>query len=133
MVRSTMHTPAWSALSTNAQALYPHLKLEWKGPQHNNNGKVMLSVRQAARLLGVSMTTANKAFHDLQAKGFVVVTKLGCPGLDGSASGHQYEITEIVLPGDDKRPRRLYKDWRPKNDYDVRKGAANNPQGKNGK
>ena len=53
MIRTTMEAPAWRALSTTAQALYPWIKLEWRGPKANNNGKIRLSVRDAARRLGV--------------------------------------------------------------------------------
>jgi len=38
LIRTTMEEPAYSALSTAAQALYPWLKLEWHGPDANNNG-----------------------------------------------------------------------------------------------
>ena len=50
----TLDTPAWRALSTAAQALYPWLVMEFKGKNYNNNGKIRLSVRQAA--LTVSYT-----------------------------------------------------------------------------
>ncbi len=52
MIRTTMETPAWRALSPTAQALYPWLKFEWRGPQANNNGKLSLPVREAAKRLG---------------------------------------------------------------------------------
>ena len=63
-----MQYPAWRALSPKAQALYPWLKMEWKGHKANNNGKTSLGVRQAAKCMGVSNDTATKAFHELQAK-----------------------------------------------------------------
>ena len=58
MIRNTMSTEAWRALSPCAQALYPWLKLEWHGPRSNNNGRISLSVRQAAERMGVSINTA---------------------------------------------------------------------------
>src|SRR6056297_2708767 len=70
LVRQNMMTPAWRALSVHAQALYPWLKLEWKVPRANNNGKIAMSVRQAARLLGCSKETAGRALRDLQQKGW---------------------------------------------------------------
>ena len=51
LTRRMMETPAWKALSPTAQALYPWLKFEFKGPKFNNNGKINLSVRQAAERL----------------------------------------------------------------------------------
>ena len=70
-------TDAWRALGTASHSLFILLSLEWNGPNYNNNGKISLSVRQAAERMGVSRDTAAKAFRDLQAKGFIVVTKGG--------------------------------------------------------
>ena len=39
LVRNMMETPAWRALSPMAQALYPWLRLEWRGVNFNNNGQ----------------------------------------------------------------------------------------------
>ena len=63
------------------------MKFEFKGPKFNNNGKINLSVRQAAKRLGVTKNTAVKAFHDLQAKGFIVVTEVGHLGVAGHGQG----------------------------------------------
>ena len=135
MIRTTMETPAWRALSTTAQALYPWLKLEWRGPQANNNGKIRLSVREAAERLGVSdQNTAARAFHDLQAKGFLVLTEHAVLGIEGAAKSPAYELTELALPyGDKPDGRKLYRDWRPGADFPVHKARAHNPKGKTGK
>ena len=53
LILSTMQEPAWRALSTAAQSLYLLLKLEWRGPNNTYNGKIRLSVRQAAERMGV--------------------------------------------------------------------------------
>ena len=125
-------TSAWRALSCAARNLYLVLKFEWKGPKANNNGHIALSVRQAADQLGVSLDTASKAFHDLQAKGFIAVTEIGHPGVHGSASGHRYEITELpVLP--ENAGQKLYLQWKPGSDFEVIKAKAHNPTGRNGK
>ncbi|MBU2962085.1 hypothetical protein KO516_14950 [Citreicella sp. C3M06] len=97
-MRNVMEKPAWQALSTTAQALYPWLKLEWRGPDNSNNGPIRLSVRQAAARLGVGPDTAYHAFHDLQRKGFLVATEAARLGLEGAAKGACYEIIEIMLP-----------------------------------
>ena len=91
MFRATLQSPAWAALSTTAQALYPFVKLEWRGPNSNNNGRIQFSYRQAAKALGVSVNTAMRAFHDLVAKGFLVVTEMGALGSDGDARGPSYD------------------------------------------
>ena len=133
LFRATMETPAWRALSATAQALYPWVRLEWKGPKANNNSKISLSVRQAADRLGVTRDTANKAFQDLQAKGFLVITECGTLGSTGEAKAHLYEITELPLPhGRERNGRRLFEKW-DGNDFAVSKMRANNPRGLNGK
>lgn len=134
MLRPTMQEPAWRALSTTAQALYPWLKFEWHGPEMNNNGKIRLSVRQAVECIGgISKSTAARAFQELQAKGFIVITEHARLGVDGAACSPAYEITELKMPGTEKGQdgRKMYRDWRPGRDFPVHKANANNPVGKN--
>jgi len=123
MVRHTMNTPAWRALSQSAQALYPWVKLEWKGPNANNNGRIALSVRQAAEAMGSSINTAARAYHDLQAKGFLVVRRGAHLGVKGKASTPEFEITEIPMPGPNAKASRLYAQWREGADFPVQKAA----------
>lgn len=134
LLRSTIATEAWRALRPVAQALYPWLVLKWNGPQFNNNGKIRLSVRQAAEMLGVSRNTAALGFHDLQAKGFICVTRQAQLGVGGEASAPMYELTELAMPGADKKHgRKLFRDWKPGHDFHVQKAVAHNPTGANGK
>lgn len=98
MPRRLLSSEAWKAMSPKAQMTYIWLRLEWKGPQYNNNGKIKLSYRQAANLLGIGVNAAMKGFHELQAKGFIVVTQLGALGVEGMARGPAYELTDIGLP-----------------------------------
>ncbi|TIV01715.1 MAG: helix-turn-helix domain-containing protein [Mesorhizobium sp.] len=135
MIRRTMEEPAWRALSTTAQALYPWLKFEWRGPDANNNGQIRLSVRQAADRLGVSRATAARAFHELQAKGFLVMTEFACLGVDGAAKSPAFALTELKERLAEKRQdgRKLYRDWKPGRDFPVHRAETNNPRGINGK
>jgi len=133
LIRHTMEEPAWRALSSSAQALYPWLKLEWRGPDANNNGKISLSVRQAAAAMGVIPETASNAFHDLQRKGFIVQTRPACLGIEGAAKSATYEITELKMPGAERDGRKLYRDWRPGHDFPVQTPSSNNPNGINGR
>ena len=128
MTRALMQTNAWRSLSTTAQALYPWVRLEWKGPKANNNGKISLSVRQAAERLGVSKDTAARAFQELQAKGFLHVKETASLGVHGHGRCFKFEITEISLvPARDGR--HLYKTWTKGNDYEVTKAVPANPRG----
>jgi hypothetical protein len=126
-----METPAWRALSTTAQALYPWIKLEWRGLEYNNNGKIRLSVRQAAARMGVNIKTAARAFLELQGKGFIVQTEFAYLGIAGAARSPAYEITELKMPGAEGDGRKLYRDWKPGSDFPVHVSHANNPLGKN--
>lgn len=132
MLRATMQTEAWRALSPTAQALYPWFKFEWRGPNANNNGKISLSVRQAAECVGCNKNTAGKAIHDLQAKGFLFITGHARLGFDGEAKSPTFEVTEIAPVGQHEG-RKLYRDWRPGKDFPVTKAPVQNPAGRAGK
>lgn len=130
--REFLECPAWRALSLSGKAIYPFVVMEWHGPKNNKNGKIRLSVRQAAEKAGMGNNAAARAFHDLQAKGFLHVTKAGCLGSDGEARGPSYEITEKQMPGLDRQnARRLFDKWKPGQDFPVVKHNANNPTGRN--
>jgi hypothetical protein len=133
MLRHTMEEPAWRALSSTAQALYPWLKLEWRGPEANNNGKIRLSTRQAALRMGVQPNTAGEAFRDLQRKGFIVQTEAAFLGVGGEAKCPAFELTELKLPGAERDGRKLYREWEAGKDFEVASANANNPTGANGK
>jgi hypothetical protein len=133
MLRPTMEEPAWRALSSTAQALYPWIKLEWRGPDANNNGKIQLSARQAGAKMGVSKDTAAEGFRDLQRKGFIVQTEAACLGIEGEAKSPSYEVTELKLPGAEKDGRKLYREWAHGKDFPIAVATSNNPLGSNGR
>lgn len=60
--------PAWQSLSMNARCLEMELKALYDG---TNNGKLFLSIREAAKRLGIADNTASKAFKELEEKGFI--------------------------------------------------------------
>lgn len=132
-----LQTPAWSALSTTAQALYLWLRLEWNGsddPVRNNNGDLHFSLRQGCKAMGIkSRETIGKAFRDLQEKGFIRVTKPACLGLEGVAKAPAYALTDKPLSGKCGPGEHLYKEWKPGEEFDVVRGRVNNPLGIGGK
>ncbi len=134
VTRRMLQTSAWRALSPKAQALYLWVKLEWHGPRFNNNGKLQFSCRQAALAMGIGVNAAMIGFRELQAKGFIVVTRPGALGVEGEARGPSYELTEVPLPGSSNQiGRRLYEQWSEGKDFAVIKHQANNPTGRNGR
>ena len=127
----TLSSPAWRALSSAAQALYPWLVMEFKGTQFNNNGKIRLSVRQAALKMGVSKDTAARAFYDLQAKGFIKVKKGGSLGISGMGKCPEYEITDIILPENGRKANDHFKEWTEGKDFEIFRHPVKNAKGKN--
>ena len=117
---SVMQTPAWRALSIPAQALYPWLKLEWRGTKFNNNGKLRLSTRQAAERMGCNLKTAMRGFQDLQAKGFIIQTEGACLGTEGMGKSPAYELTEIVPAGQQGPGKQLFMNWTEGHDFPVK-------------
>lgn len=129
---SVMHTPAWRALTPTAQALYVWLKLEWRGAKFNNNGKLRLSVRQAAERMGCNLKTAMRGFQDLQAKGFIIQTEGACLGTEGMGKSPAYELTEIAPSGGQGPGKQWFMNWSEGHDFPVKVMSASNPTGRNG-
>lgn len=117
-------------MTWNAQAAYPWVKLEWKGPSANNNGKVQISTRQLAERLACNHKTAARALQELQEKGWLVATQAATLGLHGKARATLFEVTEFACPPRD-RPRLLFREWQQGRDFPVAKVMANNPEGRN--
>lgn len=117
---SVMQSPAWRALSPTAQALYPWIKLEWRGAKFNNNGDLRLSVRQAADRMGCAINTAMRGFQDLQAKGFIIQIEGACLGTEGMGKSPAYELTEIPTKGAQGPGKRLFANWSQGHDFPVK-------------
>ena len=125
---SVLDTEAWRSLSSAAQALFPWLVMEFRGVKFNNNGKIRLSVRQAAERMGVARDTAARAFHDLQAKGFLLVKKGASLGVSGHGKCPEYEITFITNVHNG--PSKLYLTWSDNEEFEIFKHPVKNPTGK---
>jgi len=69
-----LDSPAYRSLSCPARCLLVELYALHNGV---NNGELYLSVREAARRLGVGNTTAWRAFGELEAKGFIRARQRG--------------------------------------------------------
>lgn len=65
---------AWRSLSGPAVKVWIELRCRYNG---NNNGNLSLSWDEGARLLGLGKTTVGRAFKELEAKGFIVMTQRG--------------------------------------------------------
>ncbi len=71
---------AWRGLSGNAMKVYLELCTRYtvKGDGiTNNNGELTLSLDEAARLLKMGKSTAQRALIELEEKGFIKLCKKG--------------------------------------------------------
>lgn len=69
-----LKSEAWRSLSGAAVKVFLELHTRFNG---SNNGNVRLSYAEAAEALGMGKATVQRAFDDLQAKGFVVLERKG--------------------------------------------------------
>ena len=121
LTRREMDCEAWRNLSSAAQSLYPWLRMEWKGKQTDTNGRLFLSIRQAAKAMGKNQKTCMTAFQQLQAKGYIVVTKGACLGILGQGKSHHFRLTNepTVKNGRTIPPTFDFLKWKLGHDFPV--------------
>lgn len=126
LIHQTMDTLAWRALTPAAKALYPLLKRK-VGGNTGLNGQIGLGVREAAEYLGTNKDTAARAFHDLEAKGFIVACKVGHLGYAGHGKATEWRLTELgtgaKLNEGGKRTAD-FRSWQPGRDFPVGRGTT---------
>jgi DNA-binding transcriptional MocR family regulator len=84
---------AWQALDGNGRALYVELARRYRGP-NSNNGKIPYSVREAAKVLNVGRSTAQRCFKRLMAHGFLRISKRSGFSMKGRVST-EWLLTEF--------------------------------------
>jgi hypothetical protein len=94
LLKETLSTPAWRALSHGARSLYIALKLRYSS-NFKNNGKIYLSQRDARHELGSGFEEIGNWFRELQHYGFIVQTQAGCLGVDGHGLAPHWRLTEV--------------------------------------
>jgi DNA-binding GntR family transcriptional regulator len=110
-----LETPAWQSLDCVARSLYVEIARRYRGP-NSNNGKIPYSVREAATALGISKDTANRAFLDLQDRGFAKVAKGSGFNIKGRVS-REWSLTEFSddRAGKHVEPTKEFMRWQPPN------------------
>lgn len=106
-----MDTDAFRHASAYAQALYGHLKRRYAGPG-TNNGKLYLSVREAATLLNCSKSTAAIAFQELIELGFIRVSKPSGFSVKHRAAT-EYRLTEFTCDVTGELATKEFAKWKP--------------------
>jgi hypothetical protein len=108
MLKDTMKTEAWRALSYGARALYMALKARYNTKLQ---GAVYLSTRDAVKELSLHQCRTNimKWFRELQYYGFIVMVSLPHHGVNGHGKAAHYRLTEEWYLG--KAPTRDFLNW----------------------
>jgi hypothetical protein len=109
---SVMQTAAWRALTAHARVVYIALKGNWNNT-FNNNGRIFLSVRRAAKELGFNKDTISRALHELEYYGFVVMTRGAYLGVEGKGKAPHWRLTELAWfeNKEERFPTRDYDRW----------------------
>ncbi|MBL4874391.1 MAG: helix-turn-helix domain-containing protein [Rhodobacteraceae bacterium] len=108
----TLRHPAWRFLSGAALKLFLELCTRFNG---GNNGKLILSHREAKKALGMGNSTIARAFEELQEKGFVKLIK---KGHWYGRQANEWQITMHPI-GDSKIPENDWMRWRPPEKTEV--------------
>ncbi len=96
---------AFRSLSGPALKVWVELRSRFNG---RNNGDLSLSMDEASRLLGIGKATVQRAFEELEEKGFIKLTKRGC-WIGRMAT--TWSVTDRSLKGE--RPTNDWKNRRP--------------------
>ncbi len=99
--------PAYRHLSCYGRALLIEFIYRHNG---GNNGRVLMSVREAADRLGVAFNTALKALGELQDKGFIRTAKAGSFTLKHRHATEWYLTMYAV---GDTKPTKEFMNWEP--------------------
>jgi hypothetical protein len=106
LLKDTLKTPAWKALSFGARSLYVVLK--WR---YNNNlmNHVYVSTRIAAQELSAGRNSVRLWFHELAYYGFIAMVTRAHHGVDGHGKAPCWRLTEEKYLG--KEPTRDFLQW----------------------
>ena len=95
IIRTTVKTPAWKAMSFGARCLYHVLRGYLRFDNLNNGKDLYRPYRKAAEDLGTkSKTSVQRWYRELEHYSFIVMTTPPCLGVDGDGIGAHWRITE---------------------------------------
>ncbi|WP_323781724.1 hypothetical protein [Thalassovita sp.] len=101
-------TEAWATLRPGPRALYIELKRRFNG---RNNGRIVLSHRDAAKALNVHRNTVGGWFAELEARGFISMTQGPHLGPSGIGQAALWALQEIPT-ADGKPAERGFMRWK---------------------
>ena len=94
LLKDTMQSPAWRAMSHGARVLYIALKCRYNMQAHNN-GRLYLAQRKAIEEIRSSSNQITRWFRELQYYGFIVMQKPGGLGVYGKGQAPRWRLTEL--------------------------------------
>jgi hypothetical protein len=103
-----MDSPAWLAMSYGARLLFIALKRNYSS-NFGNNGRLFLSTRKAAKMLGCSRNSVTTYYGELQHYGFIVQTRGAHLGVEGKGKAAHWRSTDEPCAKD--QPTRDYLRW----------------------
>ena len=106
LLKDTLKTPAWKALSYGARCLYVVLK--WRYNKNLGNA-VYVSTRVAAQELGAGRNNVRDWFRELAHYGFIVMVSPAHHGVNGHGKAPHWRLTESKHLG--KEPTRDFLCW----------------------
>ena len=114
-----LKSPAWRSLSGAAIKVWMELHTRFNG---GNNGKLHLSMNEAAEILGLGKATVQRAFKELEYKGFIA---LETPGDWYARRAHDWRITlkPMQRPQGKEMPTNDWRNWHPK----TKRGSVADP------
>ena len=101
-------TPAWRDLKPAPRALYLEIKRRYNG---HNNGRVILSYREAAERLNASYNSVGGWFKQLESHGFIVCMQKPYLGPSGVGQTAHWRLTECACDG--YKATHDYLSWKP--------------------
>jgi hypothetical protein len=103
LLKDTLKTPTWKALSYGARSLY--IVLEWR---YNTNmmNAVYVSTRVAAEELGAGRDNVTHWFRELEFYGFIVKVRLAHMAVNGHGRAPHWRLTDVKYLG--KEPTREF-------------------------
>ena len=106
-----MDLPSWQEMSVYGRCTIIELRRKFNG---HNNGKIVMSVRELAKLLNCHKDTALKALREVEKKGWALPTLKGCFSQKTNKTATIWRITNQPIGlGVEIDETKEYARWRP--------------------
>jgi hypothetical protein len=106
LLKDTMKTPAWRAMSHGTKMLYVLLKWHYN---RNLGNSVYISTRDAAEKLGSNRNSVRRWFRELEYYAFIQMVSPGCLGVEGRGKAPHWQLSEEWYQG--HAPTRDFLNW----------------------